>query len=227
MEFSAGCNCANQPYSFFNVRPLALLVHPECGANSGSQVRAIILGLVPILVSSCGIQFWGPDLGSSFGVQSLGTSSGVQFWGPFSGSSFWGQFLGSSFGVQFWGWFLGSRFGSICGVDFWGSNEILVIFLIRPNSRAQFWHPKVGPNMDQKLGPRKGFKMGLQIWHPKDWPDLTPQKWSRSGPQLRDQIWLPNVQTWHPTSRTRSRAHERAQISCIKPNTFAPQVCYL
>ena len=38
--------------------------------------------------------------------------------------------------------------------------------------------------MDQKLGPRKGFNMGLQIWHPKDGPDLTPQKMV--------QIWPPN-----------------------------------
>ena len=160
--------------------------------------------------SNSGVQLWDPILGSRSGVQFRGPISGDQFWGPVLGSIFGVQFLGSIFGVEFWGRFLGSRFCSICGVDFWGSNEILVIFLIRPNSRAQFWHPKVGPNMDQKLGPRKGFSMGLQLWHPKDWPDLTPQKWSRSGPQLRDQIWLPNVQTWHPTSRTRSGAHERA-----------------
>ncbi len=129
----------------------------------------------------CGIQFWGPDLGSSFGVQFLGTNSGGQFWGPFSGSSFWGRFLGSSFGVQFWGRFLGSRFGSICGVDFWGSNEILVIFLIRPNSRAQFWHPKVGPNMAPKTGSTKRLQNGA--------PTLAPKRWARSdtpknGPDL-------------------------------------------
>ena len=162
--------------------------------------------------SNSGVQLWDPILGSRSGVQFRGPISGDQFWGPVLGSIFgvqffWGRFLGSSFGVQFWGRFLGSRFGSICGVDFWGSNEILVIFLIRPNSRAPFWHPKVGPNMDQKLGPRKGFNMGLQIWHPKDGPDQTPQKmvqiWPPNegpdlapkrpdlAPNIEDQIWRP------------------------------------
>ena len=61
--------------------------------------------------------------------------------------------------------------------------------------------------MDQKLGPRKGFNMGLQIWHPKDGPDLTPQKmvqiWPPNegpdlapkrpdlAPNIEDQIWRP------------------------------------
>ena len=191
----------NQPY-----RPLELLVRPERDASSGSQVRAIILGLVPTLVSSCGIQVWGPDLGSSWGP-----ISGDQFWGLVLGSifgvQFWGRFSGPIFGVQFWGRFLGSRFCSNCGVDFWGPNEFLLIFLIRPNSRAQFWHPKVGPNSAPKSGstnilqngapnlaPKNGADLTpqkmVQIWSPNEGPDLAPKR-ADLAPNLEDQIWRP------------------------------------
>ena len=119
LEFSAESNCTNQPTNQ-PYRPLELLVRPERDASSGSQVRAIILGLVPTLVSSCGIQLGsrsGVQLGSNLWGPVLGSSSGVHFWGPVLGSifgaDFWGPVLGSIFGVQvllqLWGRFLGSK----------------------------------------------------------------------------------------------------------------------